>query len=85
MSAESMSEPRGTEVSMPTIIDLPESLSKRIKAEYKILSDQVERLQLQTDMTCRTLLEGFMAALPETEGKHFNLSEDKTKLIEYRR
>lgn len=82
--AESKGAAQGAELPMPIVIDLPESLSKRIEAEYKMLQDQVQRLQHQTDNICRTLLEGFMAALPETEGRNFNLSADKTKLIEQR-
>lgn len=66
----------------PIILNLPENLVLRIRREYQLLSERQQRLQAETEANTRALLEGYMAAFPQTTGKNFNLSDDKTCLIE---
>lgn len=67
---------------VPIVLSLPESLVLRIRREYQLLAERQQRLQAETETNTRALLEGYMAAFPQTTGKNFNLSDDKTCLIE---
>ena len=66
----------------PVILTLPKNLTDRIQREYQALAERQKRLQAETDNAVRGLLEGYMAAFPQTEGRNFNLSDDRTRLIE---
>lgn len=63
-------------------IALSKQLSERIAEEYRLMQQHITRLQEQTDKQVRTLLEGYLAAHPQAEGRNFNLSSDRTFLIE---
>ena len=67
---------------VPIVLSLPESLVLRIRREYQLLAERQQRLQAETETNTRALLEGYMAAFQQTTGKNFNLSDDKTCLIE---
>ena len=63
-------------------IQLPSVLVDRINAEKANLEMQIRRLREQSDRILTVLLEGYLAAQPEANGRNFELSEDNTKLIE---
>lgn len=63
-------------------IPLPEGLSGRIRAVYGAAEDKKRRAQEDADALVRTLLEGFLAAHREADGRNFGLSEDGKALVE---
>lgn len=64
------------------VVDLPDALQTRIESERAAMQQRIQQAQQDCDRTVKTLLEGFLAALPATDGKRFNLSDDGRMLVE---
>lgn len=63
------------------IIELPESLRKRIAEKYQEASSMCMKIQAERDIIVRSFVLGFLSSIPESENKHFDLSDDMSYLI----
>lgn len=64
------------------IIFLPGGLINRIKAASDTAQERIAQIEKERDSFVRTLLEGFLAGIPESEGKVYDLSAEKDQLIQ---
>lgn len=63
-------------------IQLPDPLSKRVKAIYAAAQVEQQRIGQKADEQVKFLLEGYLAGIPDADGRNFGLSEDGSELIE---